>query len=82
MNTVDKITKEAKILIDSAKDTVDSNLALAAKDGSLSLREDQVSKLIDLVDQSFQRSFFSKWKFWQLMLKPVNVPSKKTSKYI
>ena len=60
MNTVDKITKEAKIIIDSAKDTMDSNLVSAVREDSFGLREDQVSKLINLVnlllDQSFQKS--------------------------
>lgn len=60
MNTVDRITKETKIIIDSAKDTLESNFPLAIKDSSLNLREDQIKNLLDLVklllDQSFQRA--------------------------
>lgn len=57
MNTVDKITKESKLLIDSAKDTLTTNLVAAMKSGTLDLREDQVSRLVTLINASLDQGY-------------------------
>ena len=60
MNTIDKISRDAKILFDSMKDVVSNNVVMAAKNGDVNLTEDQLNKLINIfnlsVDQSYQRS--------------------------
>lgn len=60
MNTVDKLTKETRILIDSAKDTVSTQLLEALKKNTVTVREDQVSTLISLIhlslDQGYQKA--------------------------
>lgn len=57
MNTVDKITRETKILIDSAKDTVASKLVEALKRNSIAVRDDQVASLISLVTLSVEQGY-------------------------
>jgi|LauGreDrversion4_2_1035121.scaffolds.fasta_scaffold01063_12 hypothetical protein len=60
MNNTDKVLKESRILVDSAKDTVAKNLLIAARSNTVSLTEDQLSKLISIVnislDESYQRA--------------------------
>jgi len=61
MNTIDKISRDAKLLfVDSMKDAVSSNLVTAAKNGDISLTEDQLRHLINVfilsVDQTYQKT--------------------------
>lgn len=60
MNTVDRVTKEVKIVVDSAKDSTVSNVIKYIRENSLQLTDNQVSGLINLIgisiDEGYQRS--------------------------
>lgn len=60
MNTVDKVTKEVKLVVDSAKDATVSNVIKYIRENSLQLTEVQVSGLLNLIglsiDEGYQRS--------------------------
>lgn len=60
MNTVDMISRDSKILSDSIKDGISSNLVSAVSTGTLQISEDQLRAVLNLVglsaDQSYQRS--------------------------
>jgi hypothetical protein len=60
MNTVDRVTKEVKIVVDSAKDSTLSNVIKYIRENSLQLTDNQVSGLINLIgisiDEGYQRS--------------------------
>lgn len=60
MNSVDKISRETKVLLDSAKDTLAENLVSAVRNKNVLVDESQLSKLINIVnisiDESFQRA--------------------------
>jgi len=57
MDPVDKISKESKVLIDAAKDALSANLLAASNSKIINLNEDQLTKLINLVDISLNESF-------------------------
>jgi len=57
MNTVDKITRDSKILIDSARDTVSSNLTNALKTNQIDISEAQLSKILNLVNNSIDQGY-------------------------
>jgi len=52
MKTSDKIVHDTKLIIDSVKDTISNNLITASKTGLIDIREDQLSKLVNLVSIS------------------------------
>lgn len=58
MNIVDKISRDTKLVTDSVKDTVVSNVVTSRED--LSLTEEQLQKLVTVislsVDQGYQRA--------------------------
>lgn len=60
MNNSDKVAKDAKILIDSVKDVVSTNLVTAARTGTVDLTEAQLSKILSVVgisvDEGYQRA--------------------------
>ena len=60
MNKIDKVTRETKLLIDSAKDTVASQLVDYLKSANVSLPNDQVSSVVSVVnlaiDTGYQKS--------------------------
>lgn len=60
MNTVDKVTKEVKLVVDSAKDTTISNVIKYVRENSLQLTDVQVNGLLNLIglsiDEGYQRS--------------------------
>lgn len=69
MNSVDKISRDSRILIDSAKDTVVANLLSMMRNKDLELSNDQVEKLISLVTLSLDESFQKTLPFYQTMIK-------------
>lgn len=60
MNSVDKISRETKVIIENAKDTFVQNLVGAARTNKISLDDSQLSSIINLlnisVDESFQKA--------------------------
>jgi hypothetical protein len=60
MNTVDKISRDTKILTDSVKDGTCNNLVMAAGRGDLQLSEDQLRLVLNIVnlsvDQYYQKA--------------------------
>lgn len=69
MNSVDKISRDSRILIDSAKDTFVSNFLTMMRNKDLELSNDQVEKLISLVTLSLDESFQKTLPFYQTMIK-------------
>jgi hypothetical protein len=62
MNTIDKVSRDAKIFSDSISDTLVTNLLTANQDSSLgiNLSEDQLSKVFRIlnasIDQAYQKA--------------------------
>jgi hypothetical protein len=60
MNKTDKISKDAKLLVESAKDVLTNNLISAIKSRTVIVEESQIPKLLQIVDMSmndgYQRS--------------------------
>lgn len=69
MNSIDKISRDSKILIDSAKDSVTANLLTLLRNKELDLSKDQVEKIINLVSLSLDESFQKTLPFYQGMIK-------------
>lgn len=57
MNSVDKITRDAKILVASARDTANSNLTIAAMGKHLNLTENQLKEVLRIIDMSFEEGY-------------------------
>lgn len=57
MNTVDKITRDSKILLDSAKDTTANNLISAFRSKEVNLSEDQLSKIVTIINSSIDQGY-------------------------
>lgn len=57
MNNVDKVAKDARILIDSAKDVVTKNLVTAARTDTVSLTKAQLETIISIVNLSFDEGY-------------------------
>ena len=57
MNNVDKVTRDSRILVDSAKDTVTKNLVLAARNDTVSLTKSQLETIISIVNLSFDEGY-------------------------
>jgi formiminotetrahydrofolate cyclodeaminase len=60
MNSVDKISRETKNLLESAKDALATNIVTAARSKNVTIDESQLPVLINLVnitiDETFQKS--------------------------
>jgi hypothetical protein len=60
MNKTDKISKDAKLLVESAKDVLTNNLISAIKSKTVIVEESQIPKLLQIVEMSmndgYQRS--------------------------
>lgn len=57
MNNIDKITRDARILVNSAKDTVDSNLVNAVANNKLSINENQLREVLNVIGASFDEGY-------------------------
>jgi hypothetical protein len=57
MNKVDKLCRDSKIIVDSVKDTLDSNILAAYQDKSLGLSESQLQNILALVAASVSEGF-------------------------
>jgi len=69
MNSIDKISRDSKILIDSAKDNISTNLLTLVRNKEIDLSNDQVEKVINLVALSLDESFQKTLPFYQGMIK-------------
>jgi hypothetical protein len=60
MNTVDKISRDAKLVVDSVKDSVVKNLTSTVYNKQLDLTENQLFEVVKLVEisvnEGYQRS--------------------------
>ena len=56
MNSVDKISREAKIVLDATKDSVINNIVVASRSGTFEIDESQLAKLVQVVTLSFDDS--------------------------
>lgn len=57
MNKIDKIAKDSKMLIDSVKDTSAKNLLTAVRSGTISLNEEQLTKVIAVLNLSNEEGY-------------------------
>ena len=59
MNNIDKISRDAKIISDSIKDTASANLMSARQSGTVDLTEEQLGRVLNVlnvsVDQAYQK---------------------------
>jgi hypothetical protein len=69
MNTIDKITKDSRILVDSAKDVVNSNLVSSVNDNQLELTPKQLSDVLRIVELSFEDGYQRAIGTFQSMLR-------------
>lgn len=69
MNNVDKISRDAKILIDSAKDTVSSNLVEALSSNLVDVSQDQLGKILSIVSTSLDSGYQKSLPVFQNMIK-------------
>lgn len=69
MNNLDKISRDAKILIDSAKDTVTTNLIEAVKTSLISLNQDQLVNILNIVSNSLDTGYQKSLPVYQNMIK-------------
>jgi hypothetical protein len=69
MNNVDKISRDAKILIDSAKDTVTTNLIEAINTSLISLNQDQLGNILNIVSNSLDMGYQKSLPVYQNMIK-------------
>ena len=60
MNTLDKLSRDVKLLIDSSKDLLSTNLVNASRNSNLDLTEKQLSTVIQILnfslDEAYQRA--------------------------
>jgi len=56
MNPVDKISKEAKAIFDSARDNTVASIIAASRNGLLDIDEAQLPKLVQVMSLSFDES--------------------------
>ena len=81
MNTLDKVSKETKVLVDSIKDLISTNLLVAVRTKNVVVDESQLSRLISVVeasaDEAFQRALPRFQKTVDNLLEPPVSSSKK-----
>ena len=56
MNTVDKISREAKLILDAMKDSVINNIVTASRSGTFQIEDSQLARLVQVVTLSFDDS--------------------------
>jgi len=69
MNSIDKISRDAKILVDSAKDNTTKNLIEAVQGGLIDLNQDQLEKILDVLSTSFDMGYQRSLPVFQNMIK-------------
>lgn len=69
MSIINKILRDSKNLVDSAKDTVLSNLVEARRTGLIDVTDVQLQKIIEIVSVSLSESFQKSISVFQNMIK-------------
>jgi hypothetical protein len=69
MNSVDKISRDAKILVDSAKDVTTKNLIEAVQGSLIDLNQDQLGKILNVLSTSFDMGYQRSLPVFQNMIK-------------
>jgi hypothetical protein len=69
MNSIDKISRDAKILVDSAKDNTTKNLIEAVQGGLIDLNQDQLGKILNVLSTSFDMGYQRSLPVFQNMIK-------------
>ena len=57
MNTLDKVSKETIVLVDSVKDLISANLLVATRTKNVVVDESQLARLISVVENSADEAF-------------------------
>ena len=69
MNSVDKISRDAKILVDSAKDVTTKNLIEAVQGSLIDLNQDQLGKILNVLSTSLDMGYQRSLPVFQNMIK-------------
>ncbi len=69
MNNVDKISRDSKILIDSAKDTVSANVVSMVKSNALNLEPAQLEKILSVINISLDEGYQKALPYYQNSIK-------------
>lgn len=69
MNSIDKITRDAKILVNSARDAANSNLTQAFIERKLTVSEDQLREIFKIMDMSFEEGYLKAATVFQNTIK-------------
>lgn len=69
MNNVDKISRDSKILIDSAKDTVGANIVSMVKSNALNLEPAQLEKILSVINISLDEGYQKALPYYQNSIK-------------
>lgn len=69
MNNIDKASKDAKVLVDSAKDLATANLLNSVRSKSLHLDESTLQKVISIVNISVEEGYQRALPVYQNTLK-------------
>ena len=60
MNSIDKISRDSKILIESAKDTVAANMLTASQNNQISVSDTQLQQIMNVlllsIDEGYQKA--------------------------
>jgi len=69
MNIIDKITRDSKILVDSAKDTISKNITTAVLQKKLDLNERQLTEILNLIEVSSSEGYQKSLSVYQNTIK-------------
>lgn len=69
MNSIDKISKDSKILIESAKDCISSNLISLVSRKELNLDSAQVEKILNVINVSLDEGYQKALPYYQNTIK-------------
>lgn len=71
MNKLDKLSRDAKILVDSVKDTLTNNIMSAIKTNAIVLDKDQLEKLFSLIALSSSEGYQKSLRVFQSCAKSI-----------
>lgn len=69
MSNLNKILRDSRILVDSAKDTVTTNIIEARRKGMIGMDDQQLQTLLDIVSLSIDESYQKSTHVFQNMVK-------------
>jgi hypothetical protein len=65
MNTVDKISRDVKVVADSIKDTVTTNIIASAKAKNIDISEESLLSIVKLIDISASEGYTKSLRTFQ-----------------